>query len=139
MSRWKQLADRAEHLRKFVKIALVGKYTQLEDAYASVIKALRHAALTANHKLQLTYIAAADLEEETKTGDPVKYHEAWKALCEVDQVISFLLFFFLGGRGNSAGRVWCERNPWKGGGSALVQNNRKTLPWCLSWIAMRCD
>merc|ERR1719228_2338284 len=40
MSRWKQLADRAEHLRKFVKIALVGKYTQLEDAYASVIKAL---------------------------------------------------------------------------------------------------
>ena len=89
MSRWKQLADRAEHLRKFVKIALVGKYTQLEDAYASVIKALRHAALTANHKLQLTYIAAADLEEEAKTGDPVKYHEAWKALCEVDRVFFF--------------------------------------------------
>ena len=39
MSRWRQLANRAENLRKFVKIALVGKYTQLEDAYASVIKA----------------------------------------------------------------------------------------------------
>ena len=36
--RWRQLADRAENLRKFVKISLVGKYTGLEDAYASVIK-----------------------------------------------------------------------------------------------------
>jgi CTP synthase len=38
MTRWRALADRAEHLRKIVHIALVGKYTQLEDAYASVIK-----------------------------------------------------------------------------------------------------
>ena len=63
---WRQLADRAENLRKFVKIALVGKYTQLEDSYASVIKALSHASLAANHKLKLTHIASADLEEETK-------------------------------------------------------------------------
>ena len=49
-----------------VQIALVGKYTKLEDAYASVIKALDHAALAVSHKLKLTYIAAADLEEETK-------------------------------------------------------------------------
>ena len=66
MSRWKQLADRSENTRKFVKIALVGKYTQLGDAYASVIKALEHAALATNHKLKLTTIAAADLEDETK-------------------------------------------------------------------------
>ena len=38
----------------------------MEDAYASVIKSLGHAALAANHKLQLTHIAAADLEEEMK-------------------------------------------------------------------------
>ena len=38
MTRWRQLADRSENLRKVVRIALVGKYTQLEDAYASVIK-----------------------------------------------------------------------------------------------------
>ena len=44
----------------------MGKYTQLSDAYASVIKAMGHAALAANHKLQLTFIAAADLEEESK-------------------------------------------------------------------------
>ena len=48
-------------------IALVGKYTKLEDAYASVIKALNHAAMAANYRLRLTYIAAADLEDDTKS------------------------------------------------------------------------
>ena len=41
MSKWNQLADRAEHLRKCVRIALVGKYTALSDSYASVIKVVR--------------------------------------------------------------------------------------------------
>ena len=36
-----------------VIIALVGKYTALEDAYASVLKALRHAALFCNRKLKV--------------------------------------------------------------------------------------
>ncbi len=35
-----------------MSIALVGKYTKLEDAYASVIKALKHAALAVNHRLE---------------------------------------------------------------------------------------
>ena len=38
---------------KEVTIALVGKYTKLEDAYASVLKALNHAAMAVNHKLNL--------------------------------------------------------------------------------------
>jgi len=108
MSRWRQLADRAEHLRKFVKIALVGKYTQLEDSYASVIKALRHAALAANHKLQLTNIAAADLEEDAKQEDPVRYHEAWKALCEVDGVIVPGGFGVRGTQGKMEAARWCR-------------------------------
>jgi CTP synthase len=36
-----------------VVIALVGKYTALEDAYASVLKALNHAALFCNRKLKI--------------------------------------------------------------------------------------
>ena len=108
MVKWRQLADRAEHLRKFVRIALVGKYTQLEDAYASVIKALGHSALAANHKLQLTHIAAAELEEEAKTADPVKYHEAWKALCEVDGVIVPGGFGVRGLAGKMEAARWCR-------------------------------
>jgi len=40
-------------LLREVTIALVGKYTKLEDAYASVIKALQHSALAASHRLNL--------------------------------------------------------------------------------------
>jgi CTP synthase len=36
-----------------VTIALVGKYTKLEDSYASVTKALQHAALAAGLRLKI--------------------------------------------------------------------------------------
>jgi CTP synthase (UTP-ammonia lyase) len=44
---------RHDRLLKEVTIALVGKYTKLEDAYASVLKALNHAAMAVNHKLNI--------------------------------------------------------------------------------------
>ena len=37
-----------------VKIAMVGKYTDLADAYLSVTKALQHACLATNRKLKVT-------------------------------------------------------------------------------------
>jgi len=135
MSKWRQLADRAEHLRKFVKIALVGKYTQLEDAYASVIKALGHAALTTNHKLQLIYIASNDLEDEAKTSDPVKYHEAWKALCEVDGVIVPGGFGVRGTQGKLEAARWCRTTgkPYLGVclglQCAVIEFSRNVLHW----------
>ena len=82
MRKWKELADRAEGLRKEVRIVLVGKYTKLQDAYASVIKALQHASLAVNRRLSLNYINAEDLEEAMKSTDPVRYHNAWKSLCQ---------------------------------------------------------
>jgi len=135
MSKWRQIADRSEHLRKFVRIALVGKYTQLEDAYASVIKALGHAALTSNHKLNLTYIASADLEEEAKTTDPVKFHEAWKALCEVDGVIVPGGFGVRGTQGKLEAARWCRTTgkPYLGVclglQCAVIEFSRNVLHW----------
>lgn len=54
MRKWRDLAERVDRLRKDVNIALVGKYTKLEDSYASVTKALQHAAIEAGYKLNLT-------------------------------------------------------------------------------------
>ena len=108
MSGWKNMADRAEHLRKTVCIALVGKYTKLEDAYASVIKALQHASLAINRKLRLQYVAAADLETSTKNEDPVKFHEAWRRLCECDGVIVPGGFGTRGIEGKIAGINWAR-------------------------------
>ena len=54
MRKWRNLAERIDHLRKNVNIALVGKYTKLEDAYASIRKALQHAATQVGYALKLT-------------------------------------------------------------------------------------
>jgi len=47
------LLFRFDRLREEVNICLVGKYTSLEDAYTSVSKSLRHAALGCRYKLNL--------------------------------------------------------------------------------------
>ena len=44
---------REERVLDEVKIALVGKYTKLEDAYISVLKALKHASLHCNRRLNV--------------------------------------------------------------------------------------
>jgi len=47
------IVTRSDHVSREVTICLVGKYTRLEDAYASVVKALSHAALACRHRLDL--------------------------------------------------------------------------------------
>jgi CTP synthase len=44
LARWTEPIERAQRARRTVRIAIVGKYVQLEDAYLSVSEALRHAA-----------------------------------------------------------------------------------------------
>ena len=65
----------------------MGKYTQLEDAYISVIKSLKHAALSCRFNLKLDCISAEDLEEECHTTDPIRYHDSWKVVCAADGII----------------------------------------------------
>lgn len=78
MHRWKsQLADRWDSLKEPVKIAMVGKYTELSDAYLSVIKALQHACMAANQRLVLEWIEAGDLEDDN---DASKRDSAWERL-----------------------------------------------------------
>ncbi|GLH10259.1 CTP synthase [Gryllus bimaculatus] len=108
MHKWKDLAERVDTLRKDVNIALVGKYTKLEDSYASVTKALQHAAICAGYKLNLKYIEAANLEKETKLSDPVLYHEAWQQLCKSDGVIVPGGFGKRGMEGKIEACQWCR-------------------------------
>ncbi|XP_071112433.1 CTP synthase 1-like [Haliotis cracherodii] len=84
---WKELADRYDRLLKEVTIVLVGKYTKLEDSYASVVKALKHAALAASHRLDLKYIEAAHLEPAMQHDDAQCYHQAWRELVGANGII----------------------------------------------------
>ncbi|KAG5681975.1 hypothetical protein PVAND_011374 [Polypedilum vanderplanki] len=87
LSRWRDLARRVDNLTREVTIALVGKYTRLEDSYASVSKSLQHASIQAGYKLNLIFIEACNLERAMKSENPVLYHEAWQSLCKSDGIL----------------------------------------------------
>lgn len=48
------MVDKVLNLKKTTKIALVGKYVELHDAYLSVVEALKHSGLANDTALILT-------------------------------------------------------------------------------------
>jgi CTP synthase len=62
MARWEELVRKLRHPGPAVKVALVGKYVQLNDAYLSVLEALRHACLEQDASLDLHWICAEQIE-----------------------------------------------------------------------------
>lgn len=69
------LAEKWDALSAVVRIAMVGKYTGLSDAYLSVLKALQHACLSASRKLEVLWVEASHLEptSEVSTLDPSRH------------------------------------------------------------------
>jgi CTP synthase len=57
---WRSMVDHIKSPREPVRIALVGKYVELNDAYYSVRESLYHAALFHNRALELTYVQSED-------------------------------------------------------------------------------
>jgi CTP synthase len=62
-SEWQSLVNAVHKEHPTVKVALVGKYTELKDAYMSVREALRHAAIAEGVELDLRFIPSVDLEK----------------------------------------------------------------------------
>ena len=67
LSRWREPIERWERAGRSpngqtVRIALVGKYVQLEDAYLSVAEALRHAASLQDARVEVEWIDSESLE-----------------------------------------------------------------------------
>jgi len=87
LKKWRQLAIKSERNAREVKIALVGKYVALEDAYVSVVKALKHSALSVNRKLVLNFIDSENLQPRMQEDDPSRYYEAYQKLCSADGII----------------------------------------------------
>jgi CTP synthase len=62
LARWTEPIERAARATQTVRIALVGKYVQLEDAYLSVCEALRHAASLQDGRVEIDWIDSEALE-----------------------------------------------------------------------------
>ena len=63
LSDWKHLVDRIGSAETPVRIALVGKYNQLADAYLSVIEALNHAGTHHGGKVEVHWVDSERLTE----------------------------------------------------------------------------
>ncbi len=61
MQPWFDFIDKMDNATETVRIGLVGKYVELQDAYKSISEALFHAATYAGRKLDLVYIHSEKL------------------------------------------------------------------------------
>jgi CTP synthase len=98
---WETLVRRAEDANPSVRIALVGKYVQLEDAYMSVVEALRHSGFTHGCRVEIDWVDSESL-------DPAR---AAERLADADGV---LIPGGFGGRGVE-GKIAAARAAREGG------------------------
>ena len=59
---WKDLINTVDNLQGEVKIALVGKYVELHDAYLSVHEALVHAGYVYNKKVEVDWVDSESIQ-----------------------------------------------------------------------------
>ncbi|MGZ4111378.1 MAG: CTP synthase [Tumebacillaceae bacterium] len=64
MTDWNALVNKVKNLQHTTRIALVGKYVALRDAYISVAEALYHAGFAADSNVEIDWIQAEDVTEE---------------------------------------------------------------------------
>jgi len=62
LSDWLPMVERAAHPTDSVRIALVGKYVSLPDAYLSVVEALKHGGVEHRVDVRIDWVAADDLQ-----------------------------------------------------------------------------
>ena len=65
LSDWETMVDNLRHPVSRVRIALVGKYVQLHDAYISVVEALKHGGIYSHTTVEIKWIDAETVTPET--------------------------------------------------------------------------
>ena len=76
LSRWTDVHDRIENAEGEVRVAIVGKYTQLEDAYKSIAEALTHGGMANRTRVVAEWIDAEIFDRE----DPAPHLEGFHAI-----------------------------------------------------------
>ena len=63
LRRWKQFIDNLRHPQEEITVAMCGKYTKLEDSYASIIESFNHCAAHLGCKINLKWVETTDLKD----------------------------------------------------------------------------
>ncbi len=61
---WTRIVDVIKHPKREVEVALVGKYTELTDAYKSIYESLTHAGIANDARVRVRRIASEDVEQK---------------------------------------------------------------------------
>ncbi|WP_371365610.1 CTP synthase [Sporomusa rhizae] len=69
MVEWKNMVDKIDNLEHSVRIAIVGKYVALQDAYMSVSEALRHGGIGNDTAIEIKWVQAEDIEDDAVNMD----------------------------------------------------------------------
>ena len=64
LSKWEDVKDRLNNTEGHVNVAIVGKYTQLEDAYKSIAEALTHGGMANRLEVKIKWVDAEIFEKE---------------------------------------------------------------------------
>ena len=74
LSRWEDVADRVNNPEGEVRVAIVGKYTQLEDAYKSIAEALTHGGMANRVKVKIQWVDAEVFDREDPAPHLAGFH-----------------------------------------------------------------
>jgi CTP synthase len=64
MIRWGHLIEHLKNPKKEITVAMCGKYTQLEDSYASIIESFHHCSAHLGCKINLKWVETTDLRDD---------------------------------------------------------------------------
>ncbi|MCK9338625.1 MAG: CTP synthase [Bacteroidales bacterium] len=65
LSDWQDMVDKSKKLTSKIRIALVGKYIELQDAYISVVEAMKHASIFNQTELKIRWIDSEEITEKS--------------------------------------------------------------------------
>lgn len=63
LGKWKALIESIRHPTREITVAMCGKYTMLEDSYASIIESFNHCAAHLGCKVNLKWVETTDLRD----------------------------------------------------------------------------
>jgi len=74
LTKWEDVQDRVNNPEGAVNVAIVGKYTQLEDAYKSIKEALTHGGMSNRVKVNVEWVDAEVFDHEDAAPHLEGYH-----------------------------------------------------------------
>lgn len=64
LAAWEELVERWKNPTRSMRVGLVGKYVELQDAYLSIVEALTHAAITNTVDVDIVWLQSDDITDE---------------------------------------------------------------------------